>query len=163
EQYDSTVQASTVIGPGGDAGVILVRGADFGIAVTVDCNSRYVLLDPYEGGKAVVAEAARNVGCTGARPLGITDCLNFGSPGRLAAVGGLVRLHRRRAAARGSRGRAPAGRLPGRRGGARAVPLRARLLAGRPGRRARRGGDRRPVRRDGLRPGDRSHRLRLGT
>src|SRR5213083_2045425 len=84
EQYDSTVQASTVIGPGGDAGVILVRGADFGVAVTVDCNSRYVLLDPYEGGKAAVAEAARNVACTGARPLGITDCLNFGSPERPA-------------------------------------------------------------------------------
>src|SRR5256884_2419710 len=48
EQYDSTVQASTVIGPGGDAGVILVRGADFGVAVTVDCNSRYVLLDRSE-------------------------------------------------------------------------------------------------------------------
>jgi phosphoribosylformylglycinamidine synthase II len=88
EQYDSTVQASTVIGPGGDAGVIRVRGAkaggDFGIAVTVDGNSRYVLLDPYEGGKAAVAEAARNLACTGARPLGITDCLNFGSPERPA-------------------------------------------------------------------------------
>src|SRR3989449_8971631 len=55
EQYDSTVQAGTVIGPGGDAGVIRVRDAQFGIAVTVDCNNRYVLLDPYEGGKAVVA------------------------------------------------------------------------------------------------------------
>ena len=84
EQYDSTVQAGTVLGPGGDAGVLRVRGADFGLAVTVDCNSRYVLLDPYEGGKAAVAEAARNVACTGARPLGITDCLNFGSPERPA-------------------------------------------------------------------------------
>ena len=83
EQYDSTVQAGTVIGPGGgDAGVIRIRNAEFGLAVTVDCNSRYVLLDPYEGGKAAVAEAARNVACTGARPLGITDCLNFGSPER---------------------------------------------------------------------------------
>jgi len=82
EQYDSTVQAGTVIGPGGDAGVIRVRNAQFGIAVTVDCNNRYVLLDPYEGGKAAVAEAARNIACTGARPLGITDCLNFGSPER---------------------------------------------------------------------------------
>jgi len=82
EQYDSTVQAGTVIGPGGDAGVLHVRGTTFGIAVTVDCNSRYVLLDPYEGGKAAVAEAARNIACTGARPLGITDCLNFGSPER---------------------------------------------------------------------------------
>jgi len=84
EQYDSTVQASTLIGPGGDAGVMRVRDADFGLAVTVDCNSRYVRLDPYEGGKAAVAEAARNVACTGARPLGITDCLNFGSPERPA-------------------------------------------------------------------------------
>ena len=82
EQYDSTVQASTVIAPGGDAGVIRVRGEEFGIAVTTDCNSRYVLLEPYEGGKAAVAEAARNIACTGARPLGVTDCLNFGSPER---------------------------------------------------------------------------------
>jgi phosphoribosylformylglycinamidine synthase len=80
EQYDSTVQASTVLGPGGDAGVLRVPGTDFGLAVTVDCNSRLVALDPYEGGKAAVAEAARNVACTGARPLGITDCLNFGNP-----------------------------------------------------------------------------------
>src|SRR6266550_4005786 len=84
EQYDSTVQASTVIAPGGDAGVVRVRHEDFGIAVKTDCNSRYVRLDPYEGGKATVAESARNVACTGARPLGITDCLNFGSPERPA-------------------------------------------------------------------------------
>src|SRR5205807_7486587 len=84
EQYDSTVQAGTGLGPGGDAGVIRVRDAEFGLAVTVDGNSRYVRLDPYEGGKAAVAEAARNVACTGARPLGITDCLNFGSPERPA-------------------------------------------------------------------------------
>ncbi len=80
EQYDSTVQASTVIGPGGDAGVLRVPGSDFGLAVTVDCNPRLVALDPYEGGKAGVAEAARNIACTGARPMGITDCLNFGNP-----------------------------------------------------------------------------------
>jgi phosphoribosylformylglycinamidine synthase len=84
EQYDSTVQAGTVIAPGGDAGVLRVRHEEFGIAVKTDCNSRYVRLDPYEGGKATVAEAARNVACTGARPLGITDCLNFGSPERPA-------------------------------------------------------------------------------
>src|SRR6267378_749984 len=84
EQYDSTVQASTVVAPGGDAGVLRVRHTDFALAVTTDCNSRYVMLDPYEGGKAAVAEAARNVACTGARPLGITDCLNFGSPERPA-------------------------------------------------------------------------------
>jgi len=84
EQYDSTVQAGTVIEPGGDAGVLRVRGTPFGLAVSVDCNARYVALDPYEGGKAAVAEAARNVACTGARPLGITDCLNFGNPERPA-------------------------------------------------------------------------------
>jgi phosphoribosylformylglycinamidine synthase subunit PurL len=82
EQYDSTVQASTVLGPGGDAGVLRVPGTEFGLAVTVDCNARLVALDPYEGGKAAVAEAGRNVACTGARPLGITDCLNFGNPER---------------------------------------------------------------------------------
>ncbi|MGN6393105.1 MAG: phosphoribosylformylglycinamidine synthase subunit PurL [Gemmatimonadales bacterium] len=80
EQYDSTVQASTVLGPGGDAGVLRVPGTDIGLAVTVDCNERLVALDPFEGGKAAVAEAARNVACTGAVPLGITDCLNFGNP-----------------------------------------------------------------------------------
>jgi phosphoribosylformylglycinamidine synthase len=80
EQYDSSVQASTVLGPGGDAGVLRVSGTEFGLAVTVDCNARLVALDPYEGGKAAVAEAARNVACTGARPLGVTDCLNFGNP-----------------------------------------------------------------------------------
>jgi phosphoribosylformylglycinamidine synthase subunit PurL len=80
EQYDSTVQASTVLGPGGDAGVFRVDGEPFALAVSVDCNNRLVALDPYEGGKATVAEAARNVACTGAEPLGITDCLNFGNP-----------------------------------------------------------------------------------
>jgi len=80
EQYDSTVQASTVLGPGGDAGVLRVATEPFALAVSVDCNNRLVGLDPYEGGKATVAEAARNVACTGAEPLGITDCLNFGNP-----------------------------------------------------------------------------------
>jgi phosphoribosylformylglycinamidine synthase len=80
EQYDSTVRAATVLGPGGDAGVFHVPGTTLGVAVTVDCNSRLVALDPYEGGKHVVAEAARNIACTGAEPLGVTDCLNFGNP-----------------------------------------------------------------------------------
>jgi phosphoribosylformylglycinamidine synthase len=80
EQYDSTVQGETVLGPGSDAGVLRVTGTEFGLAVTVDCNQRYVTLDPYEGGKAAVAEAARNLACTGAEPLGVTDCLNFGNP-----------------------------------------------------------------------------------
>jgi phosphoribosylformylglycinamidine synthase subunit PurL len=80
EQYDSTVQASTVLPPGSDAGILKVPGTDFGLALAVDCNPRLVALDPYEGGKAAVAEAARNVACTGAKPLGITNCLNFGNP-----------------------------------------------------------------------------------
>ncbi|HTC23268.1 MAG TPA: AIR synthase related protein, partial [Gemmatimonadales bacterium] len=80
EQYDATVQGETVLGPGGDAGVLRVPGTDFGLAVTVDCNARLVALDPHEGGKAAVAEAARNIACTGALPIGITDCLNFGNP-----------------------------------------------------------------------------------
>lgn len=82
EQYDSTVQASTVIPPGSDAGVIRVPGTEFGVAMSVDCNARLVALDPYEGAKAAVAEAARNVSVTGAKPLGITNCLNFGNPDR---------------------------------------------------------------------------------
>jgi phosphoribosylformylglycinamidine synthase len=80
EQYDSTVRGTTALAPGGDAGVIAVPGERFGIAMKVDCNSRHVALDPYEGGKGVVAEAARNLACTGAVPLGVTDCLNFGNP-----------------------------------------------------------------------------------
>jgi phosphoribosylformylglycinamidine synthase len=79
-QYDSSVQASTVLGPGGDAAVIRVRGTTLGLAVTAGCTARYVWLDPYEGGKAAVAEAARNVAVTGARPLAVTNCLNFGNP-----------------------------------------------------------------------------------
>lgn len=82
EQYDSTVRGATAFGPGGDAGVFAVPGETFGVAVAVDCNARWVALNPYEGGKAAVAEAARNVACVGARPLGITNCLNFGSPER---------------------------------------------------------------------------------
>jgi len=80
EQFDSTVQGATAVTPGGDAGVIAVQGERFGIAMKVDCNARHVALDPYEGGKGVVAEAARNLACTGAVPLGVTDCLNFGNP-----------------------------------------------------------------------------------
>jgi phosphoribosylformylglycinamidine synthase len=80
EQYDSWVQGATVLSPGGDAGVLQIPGTGFGLAVTVDCPERYVALDPYEGGKMAVAEAARNIACTGAVPLGITDCLNFGNP-----------------------------------------------------------------------------------
>lgn len=87
-QYDHQVQNNTVLLPGGaDAGVVRLRpqletSGQFNRAVagTVDCNSRYVYLDPYAGAKAVVAEAARNLSCVGAEPLAITDNLNFGSP-----------------------------------------------------------------------------------
>ena len=82
EQYDTSVQTNTVAGPGGDAAVLRVRDTTLGIALTSGGSGRFVWLDPYEGGKAVVAEAARNIAVTGARPLGITDCLNFGNPER---------------------------------------------------------------------------------
>jgi phosphoribosylformylglycinamidine synthase subunit PurL len=80
EQYDSTVQGASAIPPGGDAGVLRVADTGLGLAVTVDCNARLLALDPYEGARHTVAEAARNVAVTGAVPIGITDCLNFGSP-----------------------------------------------------------------------------------
>jgi phosphoribosylformylglycinamidine synthase len=80
-QYDSTVRTGTMVGPGaGDAAVIRIRGTRKAIAVKTDCNGRYVYLDPRVGGRTAVAEAARNVACTGARPMAITNCLNFGNP-----------------------------------------------------------------------------------
>jgi phosphoribosylformylglycinamidine synthase len=80
QQYDSTVRTNTVVGPGGDAAVLRIRGTTKGIAVKTDCNGRYTYLDPLNGGRIAVAEAARNVACTGARPKAITNCLNFGNP-----------------------------------------------------------------------------------
>ncbi|HEX2026089.1 MAG TPA: phosphoribosylformylglycinamidine synthase subunit PurL [Actinomycetota bacterium] len=82
EQYDSIVQGNTVAGAGGDAAVIRLEGTLRGIAVATDGNGRYGRLDPYLGGAHAVAEAARNVACVGARPLGATNCLNFGNPER---------------------------------------------------------------------------------
>ncbi|OIP35097.1 MAG: phosphoribosylformylglycinamidine synthase subunit PurL [Deltaproteobacteria bacterium CG_4_9_14_3_um_filter_44_9] len=79
-QYDHMVRTNTVVLPGSDAAVIRVKGTNKGIAMTVDCNSRYCYLDPYVGGMIAVAEAARNLVCSGAKPLAITDCLNFGNP-----------------------------------------------------------------------------------
>ena len=79
-QYDSTVRTNTVIGPGGDAAVLRLRGTTRAIAVKVDGNGRYVHLSPRVGGRIAVAECARNVACAGARPLAITNCLNFGNP-----------------------------------------------------------------------------------
>jgi phosphoribosylformylglycinamidine synthase II len=79
-QYDHTVRTGTLVKPGSDAAVFFVRYADKILAATTDCNSRYCALNPREGGKTAVAEAARNLTCTGARPLAVTDCLNFGNP-----------------------------------------------------------------------------------
>ncbi len=77
---DDTNQADVVIPPGGDAGMLRVKGSGKGLSFTVDGNGRYCYLDPYLGGAIAVAEAARNLVCTGAKPLAVTDCLNLGSP-----------------------------------------------------------------------------------
>jgi len=80
EQYDHMVRTDTVIKPGMDAAVVRIKGKQQAVAFTTDCNSTYCYLDPYEGAKAAVAEAARNLSMVGAEPMGITDCLNFGNP-----------------------------------------------------------------------------------
>ncbi|GKV67023.1 MULTISPECIES: phosphoribosylformylglycinamidine synthase subunit PurL [unclassified Sporosarcina] len=79
-QFDTGARTSTVLAPGASAGIIRVRGTNKGIAMTADCNSRFIYLDPETGGKIAVAEAARNLICSGAEPIALTDCLNFGSP-----------------------------------------------------------------------------------
>ncbi len=79
-QYDSTVRTNTVYGPGQSAGVIRIKDTNKGLAVSTDCNGRYVYLDPKKGAMIAVAEAARNVVCAGGEPLAITNCLNFGNP-----------------------------------------------------------------------------------
>ena len=79
-QYDYMVQIATKIEPGSDAAVIVIKGTDKAIALSTDCNARVCFLDPYEGAKAAVAEAALNVACSGGRPIAITNCLNFGNP-----------------------------------------------------------------------------------
>ncbi|WP_447408372.1 phosphoribosylformylglycinamidine synthase subunit PurL [Weissella confusa] len=78
--FDSMVRADTVVKPGGDAAVVRLRGTKKALAMTTDVNSRFTYLDPYIGGQLAVAEAAGNVVATGAQPIGITDCLNFGNP-----------------------------------------------------------------------------------
>ncbi|BCG57282.1 phosphoribosylformylglycinamidine synthase subunit PurL [Paenibacillus sp. URB8-2] len=79
-QYDYMVRTSTAVRPGSDAAVVTINGTRKGLAMTTDCNGRYVYLDPEVGGKIAVGEAARNIVCSGAQPLAITDNLNFGSP-----------------------------------------------------------------------------------
>jgi len=74
------VQTNTAVFPGSDAGVLRIRGVSTGIALTTDCNARYVYLDPCLGAKMAAYEAARNLVCSGAKPVAVTDCLNFGNP-----------------------------------------------------------------------------------
>ena len=81
-QYDSMVRTNTLVAAGAGAGVVRVKGTSKALAMSVDGNGRYCLLDPYEGAKLAVAEAARNVACAGGAPIGVTNCLNFGNPER---------------------------------------------------------------------------------
>ncbi|GAA0345097.1 phosphoribosylformylglycinamidine synthase II [Bacillus carboniphilus] len=80
DQYDYMVRTNTVVAPGSDAAVVRIRGTRKALAMTTDCNSRYLYLDPETGGKIAVAEAARNIVASGGQPLALTDCLNFGNP-----------------------------------------------------------------------------------
>jgi len=80
DQYDYMVRTNTVVAPGSDAAVVRIRGTKKALAMTTDCNARYLYLDPETGGKIAVAEAARNIICSGGEPLAITDNLNFGNP-----------------------------------------------------------------------------------
>jgi phosphoribosylformylglycinamidine synthase len=80
EQYDSMVRTNTVVGPGCDAAVVYIKDTRKALVMKTDCNGRYVYLNPKEGTKIAVAEAARNIVCTGGTPLGVPNCLNFGNP-----------------------------------------------------------------------------------
>ncbi|NQV58740.1 MAG: phosphoribosylformylglycinamidine synthase subunit PurL [Alphaproteobacteria bacterium] len=90
EQYDNSVMADTVRKPGGDAAIVRIHGSNRGLAITTDCTPRYCLADPHQGGAQAVAEVWRNLTAVGARPLAITDCLNFGNPERPETMGQLV-------------------------------------------------------------------------
>ena len=81
-QYDHMVRTNTLVLPGAGAGVVRVKGTERALALSVDGNGRYCYLDPYRGAMLAVAEAARNVACAGAEPIGATNCLNFGNPER---------------------------------------------------------------------------------
>ena len=80
EQYDHMVRLNTLVLPGSDAAVIRIKDTKKAVALSVDCNSRFCYLDPYEGAAIAVAESSRNVVCSGATPIGLTNCLNFGNP-----------------------------------------------------------------------------------
>jgi phosphoribosylformylglycinamidine synthase len=90
EQYDHVIMGDTVQRPGGDAAVVRIRDSSRALAITTDCTPRYCAADPRRGGAQAVAEAWRNLTATGARPLAITDCLNFGSPERPEVMGQFV-------------------------------------------------------------------------
>ena len=90
EQYDSMVMGDTLAGPGGDAAMVRVHGTDKALAISTDVTPRYCFADPVEGGKQAVAEAYRNISATGATPLAITNCLNFGNPERPEIMGQFV-------------------------------------------------------------------------
>src|SRR2546428_5923342 len=85
-QYDHMVRTNPINYPGFGAGVVRIKGTDRALALSVDGNGRYCYLDPYRGAMLAVAEAARDVACAGARPLGATNCLNFGNPERPAIM-----------------------------------------------------------------------------
>jgi phosphoribosylformylglycinamidine synthase len=134
-RYDHMVGDSTVVAPGGDAAMLRVKGTRLGLAMTTDCNSRYCHLDPRLGAQLAVAEAARNIVATGARPLAVTDCLNLANPDRpevywqleetvaglaeacraleLPVVSGNVSLYNEHFPAGGEGGRARSGRPDG--------------------------------------------------
>ena len=90
EQYDQSVGAATVVGPGADAALVLVPGTRIGLAATTDCNAFACGIDPASGAAHAVAEAVRNLACVGAEPVGVTDCLNFGSPESPRVMGQFV-------------------------------------------------------------------------
>mgnify|MGYP003671176634 CR=1 FL=1 len=90
EQYDHLVMGDTMVRPGGDAGVVRVHGSNKGLAISTDCTPRYCAADPRQGGAQAVAECWRNLTAAGARPLAITDCLNFGNPERPQTMGQIV-------------------------------------------------------------------------
>jgi phosphoribosylformylglycinamidine synthase len=90
EQYDHMVMADTVQRPGGDAAVVRIHGTRRALALTIDCTPRYCRADPVQGGRQAVAEAWRNLTAVGARPLGVTDCLNFGNPENPVIMGQFV-------------------------------------------------------------------------
>jgi phosphoribosylformylglycinamidine synthase len=96
DQYDSMVRTNTAVGPGSDSAVLRIRKTNKALAMTTDCNGRYCYINPRLGARSAVAEAARNIVCSGGKPLAVTNCLNFGNPykpevyyGFSEAVGGM--------------------------------------------------------------------------